>query len=135
MVIVGDFYFLILDIIMLSIRKVIENAANSHVNLLAKVCWYLYNERKFSEEMIVMPNIKPISDLRNYTEVLKQVDASSRVYLTRNGHGEYGILTMSEIDELDRYRAAYTLLSKLKKAEERADNEGWISADDLENIQ
>ena len=79
-----------------------------------------------------MPNIKPISDLRNYTEVLKQVDASNRVYLTRNGRGEYGILTMAEIDELDRYRAAYTLFSKLKKAEERADKEGWISADELE---
>lgn len=79
-----------------------------------------------------MPNIKPISDLRNYTEVLKQVDVSSRVYLTRNGHGEYGILTMSEIDELDRCRAAYTLFSQLKKAEERADKEGWISADELE---
>lgn len=79
-----------------------------------------------------MPNIKPISDLRNYTEVLRQVDATNRVYLTRNGHGEYGILTMAEIDELDRCRAAYTLFSKLKKAEERADKEGWISADDLE---
>ena len=79
-----------------------------------------------------MPNIKPISDLRNYTEVLKQVDASNRVYLTRNGHGEYGILTMAEIDELDRYRAAYTLVSKLRKAEERADKEGWVSADDVE---
>lgn len=79
-----------------------------------------------------MPNIKPISDLRNYTEVLKQVDASNRVYLTRNGHGEYGILTMAEIDELDRYRAAYTLFSKLRKAEERADKEGWVSADDVE---
>ena len=79
-----------------------------------------------------MPNIKPISDLRNYTEVLKEVDATSRVYLTRNGHGEYGILTMAEIDELDRYRAAYTLFSKLQKAEERAAKEGWIDADDLE---
>lgn len=79
-----------------------------------------------------MPNIKPISDLRNYTEVLKQVDASNRVYLTRNGHGEYGILTMAEIDELDRYRAAYTLISKLRKAEECADKEGWVSADDVE---
>lgn len=79
-----------------------------------------------------MPNIKPISDLRNYTEVLKEVDASSRVYLTRNGRGEYGILTMAEIDELDRYRAAYTLFSKLKESEERADKEGWVSADDAE---
>ena len=79
-----------------------------------------------------MPNIKPISDLRNYTEILKEVDATSRVYLTRNGHGEYGILTMAEIDELDRYRAAYTLFSKLQKAEDRAAKEGWIDADDLE---
>lgn len=79
-----------------------------------------------------MPNIKPISDLRNYTDVLKQVDVSKRVYLTRNGHGEYGILTMEEIDELDRYRAAYQLITKLKKSEERANLEGWISSEEVE---
>ena len=62
-----------------------------------------------------MPNIKPISDLRNYTDVLKEVDSTSRVYLTRNGHGEYGILTMEEIDELDRCKAAYALLLKLSR--------------------
>lgn len=56
----------------------------------------------------------------------------NRVYLTGNGHGEYGILTMDEIDELDCYRAAYTLFSKLQKAEKRASKEGWIDADDLE---
>mgnify|MGYP000959568293 FL=1 len=79
-----------------------------------------------------MPNIKPISDLRNYTDILKQVDVSKRVYLTRNGHGEYGILTMDEIDELDRYRAAYQLIFKLKKSEERANLEGWIPSEDVE---
>lgn len=79
-----------------------------------------------------MPNIKPISDLRNYTDVLKEVDVSSRVYLTRNGHGEYGILTMKEIDELDRLKSAYTLLSNLQKAEERAQREGWIDTEDIE---
>jgi len=79
-----------------------------------------------------MPNIKPISDLRNYTEVLKEVDETSRVYLTRNGHGEYGILTMAEIDELDMYRARFELLDKLQKAENRADKEGWYSADQVE---
>jgi vacuolar-type H+-ATPase subunit I/STV1 len=82
--------------------------------------------------MVSMPNIKPISDLRNYTDILKQVDVSKRVYLTRNGHGEYGILTMDEIDELDRYRAAYQLISKLKKSEERANLEGWIPSEDVE---
>jgi len=79
-----------------------------------------------------MPNIKPVSDLRNYTDVLKEVDASSRVYLTRNGHGAYGILTMDEIDELDRLKAGYTLFSKLQKAEERVAKEGWIDAEVLE---
>ena len=79
-----------------------------------------------------MPNIKPISDLRNYTDVLKEVDVSSRVYLTRNGRGEYGILTMNEIDELDKIRAAYELFLRLNKAEERAEKEGWIDAEDLE---
>jgi hypothetical protein len=79
-----------------------------------------------------MPNIKPVSDLRNYTELLKEVDVSNRVYLTRNGHGVYGILTMEEIDELDRLKAAYILFSKLQKAEERAEAEGWTDAAALE---
>lgn len=79
-----------------------------------------------------MPNIKPISDLRNYTDVLKEVDLSNRVYLTRNGHGEYAILTMDEVDELDRIKAAYQLLSKLQNAEKKADKEGWVDADALE---
>jgi len=79
-----------------------------------------------------MPNIKPISDLRNYTDVLKEVDLSNRVYLTRNGHGEYAILTMDEVDELDRIKAAYLLLSKLQNAEEKADKEGWVDANALE---
>ena len=52
--------------------------------------------------------------------------------MRRNGHGEYGILTMDEIDELDRYRAAYQLISKLKKSEERANLEGWIPSEDVE---
>ena len=88
----------------------------------------------FTKECDFMPNIKPISDLRNYSEVLKEVDTTNRVYLTRNGHGAYGILTMAEIDELDKYRAAYTLFSKLRKAEERAAKEGWISAGEMETV-
>lgn len=78
-----------------------------------------------------MPKIKPVSDLRNYTEILKEVDLSQRVYLTRNGHGVYGILTMEEIDELDRYRAAYMMLQNLKHAEERAEEEGWIDEEEV----
>ena len=51
------------------------------------------------EVNIYMPSIKPISDLKNYIDDLKEVDIFRRVYLTINGHAEYGILTMEEIDE------------------------------------
>ena len=76
-----------------------------------------------------MPSILPISDLRNYTEVLKEVDNSKRVYLTRNGHGVYAIMTMEEADEYDRLKAARALAQDLKRAEERGNKAGWIDAD------
>jgi hypothetical protein len=76
-----------------------------------------------------MPSIMPISELRNYTEVLKEVDKKNRVYLTRNGHGAYTIMTVAEADELDRIRAGRALAADLKRAEERAEREGWIDAD------
>lgn len=79
-----------------------------------------------------MPSIKPISDLRNYTDVLKEVDARQRVYLTRNGHGAYAIMSIDEADELDRIKAMYRLLTDLKSAETEAESSGWIEADDLE---
>ena len=76
-----------------------------------------------------MPNIKPISDLRNYTEVLKEVSYGNPVYLTRNGRGEYAIIQMEELYKL---KALNHLLTKLQKAEQSAREEGWISADELE---
>lgn len=81
-----------------------------------------------------MPVIKPISDLRNYTEVLKEVDVSRRVYLTRNGHGAYTIMSIEEADELDRLRAVHGLLADLRRAEERAEREGWVSDEEMQEI-
>ena len=79
-----------------------------------------------------MPAIMPISDRRNYTDVLKEVDASNRVYLTRNGRGAYAIMTVEEADELDRLRAVHAVLSDLKKAEERSNLEGWVSDEEMQ---
>ena len=45
-----------------------------------------------------MPNIKPISDLRNYTAVVNEVSYGNRVYLTRNGHGSCAIIDMQELN-------------------------------------
>ena len=79
-----------------------------------------------------MPNIKPISDLRNYTSVVNEGSYGNRVYLTRNGHGSCAIIDMQELDELDKQKALNQLLLKLQKAENSVITEGTISADELE---
>ncbi len=76
-----------------------------------------------------MPNIKPISDLRNYTEVLNEVKEDSPVYLTRNGRGEYAIL---KLEELDKLKATIRLLAKLEEGEKSSREKGWLSADEIE---
>lgn len=76
-----------------------------------------------------MPNIKPVSDLRNYTEVLNEVTEGSPVYLTRNGRGEYAIVKLKEYDKL---KATIKLLAKLEAGEKLAREQGWLSADDVE---
>lgn len=79
----------------------------------------------------MMPNIKPISDLRNYTEVLNEVRANQPVYLTQNGRGAYAIV---EINELDRMKATIQLLTKLEEGEQSARENGWLSAEEVETV-
>lgn len=76
-----------------------------------------------------MPNILPVSDLRNYKSVLEQVAYGNPVYLTKNGRGDYAIVDMKELDEL---RALKSLFSELEKGEASARKEGWISLDEAE---
>ncbi len=78
-----------------------------------------------------MPNIKAISDLRNYTEVLSEVHEDSPVYLTRNGRGEYVIIKLQELDKL---KARIQLLEKLAEGEASVQDKGWISVDDLNKM-
>ena len=54
-----------------------------------------------------MPNIKPISELRNYTNVVKEVKNGNRVYLTKNGHGHIAMINMRELDDLEKLLALY----------------------------
>ena len=42
------------------------------------------------------------------------------------------IMTAAEADELDRIRAARVLAADLKRAEDRANREGWIDADEFD---
>lgn len=81
-----------------------------------------------------MPAIKPISDLRNYNEVLKEVDRNGTIYLTRNGTGAYAIMTIREADEYERLKALHYLLSDLDHAKKRAEREGWIEEEDIDKV-
>ena len=47
----------------------------------------------------MMPNIKPISDLRNYNEVLRDIAVGAPVFLTKNGRGRYAIVDMEEYEK------------------------------------
>jgi PHD/YefM family antitoxin component YafN of YafNO toxin-antitoxin module len=78
-----------------------------------------------------MPNIKPISELRNYTNVVKEVSYGSRVYLTKNGHGQIAMINMQELDDLEKELALYRFKYEMEKGERSIREEGTITADEL----
>lgn len=78
-----------------------------------------------------MPNIKPVSDLRNYADVLSEVRKNEPVYLTKNGRGCYAVVDMDYVETYDRMKAELQLFSQLLASEKRAEREGWLSLDDV----
>ncbi len=60
-----------------------------------------------------MINIKPISDLRNYNNVLKDCKDGEPVFLTKNGRGKYVVI---DIDEYQRQQNLIKALSKSKNS-------------------
>ena len=75
-----------------------------------------------------MPNIKPVSDLRNYNEVLRDVAVGSPVFLTKNGRGRYAII---DIEEYGRMQATVRLMSDLEVGRRSGEKEGWLSHEDI----
>ena len=75
-----------------------------------------------------MPNIKPVSDLRNYADVLKDICSGSPVYLTRNGRGRYVIL---EMEEYERKEAIINLMAKLEQGRISGEKEGWHTLEEI----
>ena len=76
-----------------------------------------------------MPSIKPVSDLRNYNEVLQDIDVGQPVFLTKNGRGRYAILDMREYEKT---RATIKLMAELAKGEKSGKEHGWLTADEVE---
>lgn len=76
-----------------------------------------------------MPNIKPVSDLRSYNEVLKDIEIGEPVYLTKNGRGKYVIM---DIKEYQKTQATIKLLSKLMEAEKAIiKGDEWLSEEEV----
>lgn len=75
-----------------------------------------------------MPNIKPISDLRNYSEVLRDVAVGAPVFLTKNGRGRYAIVDMQDYETA---QATLRLMNELAKGRKSGENEGWLTSEDM----
>ena len=71
-----------------------------------------------------MPNIRPISDLRNYTDVLRDVSEGAPVFLTKNGRGKYAIV---DLQDYEKTQATIRLMNELAKGRRSGETEGWLT--------
>ena len=77
-----------------------------------------------------MPNIKPISDLRNYSEALRDVAVGAPVFLTKNGRGRYAIVDMQDYEKT---QATLKLMNELAKERRSGEEDGWLTSEEIEN--
>jgi len=82
-----------------------------------------------AKEVVVMPNIKPVSDLRNYNEVLRDVTAGAPVFLTKNGRGRYALV---DIVDYEKTQATLKLMAQLAEGEKSGREKGWLSIEEVE---
>ena len=71
-----------------------------------------------------MPIIKPVSELRNYPDVLKEVKAGVPVYLTKNGSGRYVLMDIADYANVE---AAERLNYELMRGRLGGETQGWMS--------
>lgn len=78
-----------------------------------------------------MINIKPISELRNYSALLERVAPGEPVYLTRNGHGVYALVDIADQEEYLQIKAALRFMCEMNKGMEAGEEQGWLTADQV----
>lgn len=69
-----------------------------------------------------MPTILPISDLKNYPEVLEKTE-EGEVYLARNGRSGYVVLKQEDYERLEHM---VKMFAALREGEESGAREGWV---------
>ena len=74
-----------------------------------------------------MPKIVPVSDLRNYNEVLRECEKNQPVYLTKNGRGRYVVMDIAEYERIQAQMKLLTLLAQGEASVKR--EEDWLTVD------
>lgn len=77
-----------------------------------------------------MSNIRPVSDLRNYNDVLNACKEDSPLSLTKKGRGKYVLM---DIEDYEKMKATLKLMAHIEEGEKSAREEGWISRDEIES--
>ncbi len=75
-----------------------------------------------------MPNIKPVTDLQNYSDVLRDVSFGEPVFLTKEGRGCYVIVDMQEYE---RTNATLRLMEELEKGKRSGEEKGWVPSEQV----
>lgn len=70
--------------------------------------------------------ILPVSDLRNYNQVLGDVSYGEQVILTKNGRAQYAVVN---IDEWQKQKSKLRLLEELQKGYQSLHTDGSISSE------
>lgn len=79
-----------------------------------------------------MPMIAPVSELRNYGQVLEKVKPNAPVYLTKNGHCQFSVHSIEDDEEFEKARAMVRLLTEINKGIQSGEEQGWLSDEDLD---
>ena len=78
-----------------------------------------------------MPEIVPVSELRNYGSVLEKVKKDNPVYLTKNGYGTYVIREISEDEAIQKELERLKLLVQLLEGLESYKREGGNTEEEV----
>ena len=78
-----------------------------------------------------MPNVRPVSDLKNYDSVLDEVVFGSPVYLTKDGKDSYVIVDIKDQIESEKNKAALKLMCELNKGMKSGNENGWLTEDEV----
>ena len=78
-----------------------------------------------------MPDIVPVSELRNYGSVLEKVKVNNPVYLTKNGYGTYVIRDITEDEAIQQELERLHLLEQLLQGIESYEKDGGLTQEEV----